>query len=65
MGRAILIYSTDSGSICQDCEKPKDACTCNPSANPQDGARQLESLVLTKEKGKDSHTHKGTEVKPK
>ena len=41
MGRAKLTYLTEFGSVCQDCEKSKDQCTCNPSANPKDGVNTL------------------------
>ena len=54
MGRATLLYSTESGPICQDCEKPKDECTCNPSANPKDGAKTVR--VSSTKKGRKGKT---------
>ena len=65
MGRAILTYSTEFGSICQDCEKPKDECTCNPSANPKDGINTVRVSSTNKgRKGKTVTLIKGLRMKP-
>ena len=65
MGRATLTYSTEFGSICQDCEKPKDQCTCNPSANPKDGINTVRVSSTNKgRKGKTVTLIKGLRMKP-
>ena len=65
MGRATLTYSTEFGSICQDCEKPKDECTCNPSANPKDGINTVRVSSTNKgRKGKTVTLIKGLRMKP-
>ena len=65
MGRATLTYSTEFGSICQDCEKPKDECTCNPSANPKDGINTVRVSSTNKgRKGKTVTLIKGLRMNP-
>ena len=65
MGRATLTYSTEFGSICQDCEKPKDECTCNTSANPRDGINALRVSSTNKgRKGKTVTLVKGLRMIP-
>ena len=39
--KASLVYSSESGSVCPECEQPLDACYCNPSANPKDGLKTV------------------------
>ena len=53
-GRATDIHSTEFGSICQDCERPKDQFTFNPSANLKDGLKTVRV----------SSTNKGRKGKP-
>ena len=65
MGRTILNYSTEFGFICQDCEKPKDECTCNPSAYPRDGINTVIVFSTIKgRKGKTVTLIKGLRMKP-
>ena len=65
MGRATLTYSTEFGSICQECERPKDECTCNPSANPKDGINTVRVSSTNKgRKGKTVTLIKGLRMKP-
>ena len=65
MGRATLTYSTEFGSVCQDCEKPKDQCTCNPSANPKDGINTVRVSSTNKgRKGKTVTLVKGLRMNP-
>ena len=65
MGRATLNYSTESGSICQDCEKPKYECTCNPSAKPKDGINTVRISSTSKgRKGKTVTLIKGLRMNP-
>ena len=54
MGRAILNYSTKFGSVCQDCERPKDQFTCNPSANLKYGLKTVR--VSSTNKGRKGKT---------
>ena len=37
MNDSSLVYSTESGATCPECEKSIDECSCNPSANARDG----------------------------
>ena len=65
MGRASLTYSTEFGSICQECERPKDECTCNPSANPKDGINTVRVSSTNKgRKGKTVTLIKGLRMNP-
>ncbi len=65
MGRATLTYSTEFGSVCQDCEKPKDQCTCNPSANTKDGINTVRVSSTNKgRKGKTVTLVKGLRMNP-
>ena len=65
MGRATLTYSTEFGSICQECERPKDECTCNPSANPKDGSKTVRVSSTNKgRKGKTVTLIKGLRMNP-
>ena len=36
MGDSSLVYSTDTGATCPECEKSIDQCSLNPSANRKD-----------------------------
>ena len=42
MGDSSLVYSTETGATCPECEKSIDQCICNPSANPKDGQKTAE-----------------------
>ena len=41
MGDSSLVYSTETGATCPECEKSIDQCSCNPSANPKDGLKTV------------------------
>jgi Translation initiation factor 1 (eIF-1/SUI1) and related proteins len=63
--KASLVYSSKSGSICPECEKPLDACFCNPSANPKDGLNTVRlSLTSKGRKGKSVTLIKGLRMNP-
>ena len=65
MGRATLTYSSEFGSICQECERPKDECTCNPSANPKDGSKTVRVSSTNKgRKGKTVTLIQGLRMNP-
>ena len=42
MSNSSLVYSTETGATCPECEKSIDQCSCNPSANPKDGQKTAE-----------------------
>lgn len=47
-----LVYSTDSGRLCPECEKPADSCICNTESVPDgDGIVRI-SLDTKGRKGK-------------
>jgi translation initiation factor 1 len=47
-----LVYSTESGRLCPECEKPLDLCTCNNESTPEgDGIVRI-SLDTKGRKGK-------------
>ena len=51
--KASLVYSSESGRVCPVCEQPLDACSCNPSANPNDGHKTVRVSLSSKgRKGK-------------
>ena len=60
--KASLVYSSESGSVCPECEQPMDACSCNPSANPKDGHKTIR-VSLTR-KGKSVTLIKGLRMNP-
>jgi translation initiation factor 1 len=35
MSDSKLVYSTEQGRICPDCERPHSACRCRPAAKPR------------------------------
>ena len=41
MDDSSLVYSTETGTTCPECEKTIDQCSCNPSANPKDGLKTV------------------------
>ena len=64
--KASLVYSSESGSVCPECEQPLDACSCNPSANPKDGLKTVRvSLLISKvRKGMSVTLIKGLRMNP-
>ena len=63
--KASLVYSSESGSVCPECEQPLDACSCNPSANPKDGHKTVRvSLTSKGRKGKSVTLIKGLRMNP-
>ena len=65
MNKASLVYSSESGRVCPECEKPLDACSCNPSANPKDGLKTVRvSLTSKGRKGKSVTLIKGLRMNP-
>ena len=63
--KASLVYSSESGSVCPECEQPLDACSCNPSANPKDGLKTVRvSLTSKGRKGKSVTLIKGLRMNP-
>ena len=63
--KASLVYSSESGRVCPECEQPLDACSCNPSANPKDGHKTVRvSLTSKGRKGKSVTLIKGLRMNP-
>ena len=63
--KASLVYSSESGRVCPECEQPLDACSCNPSANPKDGHKTVRvSLASKGRKGKSVTLIKGLRMNP-
>ena len=63
--KASLVYSSESGSVCPECEQPLGACSCNPSANPKDGLKRVRvSLSSIGRKGKSVTLIKGLRMNP-
>ena len=63
--KASLVYSSESGRVCPECEQPLDACSCNPSANPKDGHKTVKvSLTSKGRKGKSVTLIKGLRMNP-
>ena len=63
--KASLVYSSESGRVCPECEQPLDACSCNPSANPKDGHKTVRvSLTSKGRKGKSVTLIKGSRMNP-
>ena len=54
MGDSSLVYSTESGTTCPECEKSIDECSCNPSANARDGLKTVR--VSSTNKGRKGKT---------
>ena len=64
MGDSSLVYSTDTGATCPECEKSIDQCSCNPSANPKDGLKTVRVSSTNKgRKGKTVTLIKGLRMK--
>ena len=60
-----LVYSTESGAICPACEKPHGGCTCNPSADSNDGPKTVRLSTSNKgRKGKTVTIIKGVKLNP-
>ena len=58
MGDSSLVYSTETGATCPECEKSIDQCSCNPSANPKDGLKTVRvSSTNKRTKGEDSYNN--------
>ena len=63
--KASLVYSSESGRVCPECEQPLDACSCNPSANPEDGLKTVRVSLSSKgRKGKSVTQIKGLRMNP-
>ena len=63
--KASLVYSSESGSICPECEQPMDACSGNPSGNPKDGLKTVRVSFSSKgRKGKSDTLIKGLRMIP-
>ncbi len=63
--KASLVYSSESGRVCPECEQPLDACSCNLSANPKDGLKTVRvSLTSKGRKGKSVTLIKGLRMNP-
>ena len=63
--KASLVYSSESGRVCPECEQPLNACSCNPSANPKDGHKTVRvSLTSKGRKGKSVTLIKGLRMNP-
>ena len=66
MGDSSLVYSTETGATCPDCEKSIDQCSCNPSANPKDGLKIARISSTNKERKVEAVTIiKRLRIKPK
>ena len=60
MSDSTLVYSSESGRVCPQCEQPLDVCTCNPSAHPKDGPKTVRVSVSRQgRKGKTVTSVKG------
>ena len=65
MGDSSLLYSTDTGATCPECEKSIDQCSSNPSANPKDGLKTVRVSSYNKgRKGKTVTLVKGLRMNP-
>ena len=63
--KASLVYSSESGRVCPECEQPLDACSCNLSANPKDGLKTVRVFLTSKgRKGKSVTMIKGLRMNP-
>ena len=63
--KASLVYSSESGKVCSECEQLLSACSCNPSANPKDGLKTVRvSLTSKGRKGKSVTLIKGLRMNP-
>ena len=51
MGDSSLVYSTETGATCPECEKSIDQCCFYLNANPRDGLN-TERVCLTKYKNR-------------
>ena len=66
MSDSSLVYSTESGTTCSECEKSINECSCNPSANPKDGLKTVRVSSTNKgRKGKTVTLIKGLKMTPK
>ena len=54
MNDSSLVYSTESGATCPECEKSIDECSSNPSANARDGLKTVR--VSSTNKGRKGKT---------
>ena len=54
MSYSSLVYSTETGVTCPECEKSIDQCSCNPSRNPEDGSKTVR--VSSTNKGRKGKT---------
>ena len=50
MGDSSLVYSTETGATCPECEKSIDQCSWNPSANRKDGFMIVRISYINKER---------------
>ena len=65
MGYSSLVYSTETGATCPECEKSIEQCSCNPSANPKDGLKTVRVSSTNKgRKGKTVTLIKGLRMNP-
>ena len=65
MNDSYLVYSTESGATCPECEKSLDECSCNPSANPKDVPKTVRVSSTNKgRKGKTVTLIKGLRMNP-
>ena len=65
MSYSSLVYSTETGVTCPECEKSIDQCICNPSANPKDGSKTVRVSSTNKgRKGKTVTLIKGLRMNP-
>ena len=65
MSNSSLVYSTETGATCPECEKSIDQCICNPSANPKDGSKTVRVSSTNKgRKGKTVTLIEGLMMKP-
>ena len=65
MGDYSLVYSTETGVTCPECEKSIDQCICNPSANPKDRSKTVRVSSTNKgRKGKTVTLIKGLRMNP-
>ena len=65
MSDSSLVYSTESGTTCPECEKSIDECSCNPSANARDGLKTVRVSSTNKgRKGKTVTLIEGLRMNP-
>ena len=65
MSYSSLVYSTETGVTCPECEKSIDQCICNSSANPKDGSKTVRVSSTNKgRKGKTVTLIKGLRMNP-